>query len=191
VALLLGAIAVADLLRNRERATRWREYAFWLACGLLGALFAVGNDLVTSQLSEAYFALGKGLASDDSHKFMADVVLLAIRAGFVAGLAIGGALLIANNPDKELPQLPYSELASFILVPALAAIAAAPICGACANLDIQGLSSELRQVLSAHEVDRFLMIQRIHIGLYAGALIGTAGAFARVRRKRRALASNR
>lgn len=191
VGLLLGAIALVDFLRHRERATRWREYAFWLACGLVGALFAVGNDIVTSQLSEPYFALGKGLASDDSRELMVDVVLLAIRAGFVAGLAIGGALLIANNPDKNLPQLPYGALARFTLVPALAAIVAAPIGAACANLDVQGLSSQLRQVLSPHEVDRFLMVQRIHLGLYAGALIGTIGAVARLRRKRRALARDR
>lgn len=191
VGLLLGSIALVDFLRHRERATRWREYAFWLACGLLGALFAVATDIVTSRLSGAYFALGKGLASDDPHEFMVNVVLFAIRAGFVAGLAIGGAFLIANNPQKDLPQLPYGVLARFFFIPALAAIVAAPIGGACANLDVQGLSPQLRQVLSAHEVVMFLMVQRIHLGLYAGALIGTVGAVARIRRKRRTLVSNR
>lgn len=120
--LSLATIAMVDFLRHRERATRWREYAFWLACGLLGALFTIGSDLVTSQLSEAYFALGKGLASDDPHELMVEVVILAIRASFAAGLAIGGALLIANNPEKGLPQLPYGVLARFILVPALVAM---------------------------------------------------------------------
>lgn len=191
VGLVLGAVALVDFLRHRERATRWREYAFWLACGFVGALFAVGNDMVTSQLSEAYFALGKGLASDGLHVNVLDVVLLAIRAGFAAGLAVGGALLIANNPDKNLPQLPYGVLARFIVVPALAAIVAAPVGAACTNVDVQGLSSELRQVLSPHELDMFLMVQRIHLGLYAGALIGTVGAFARIRRERRALAGRR
>ena len=189
--LLLGVIALVDFLRHRERATRWREYAFWLACGLLGALFAIGNDIMTSHLSEAYFALGKGLASDDPHEFIVNVVLLAIRAGFVAGLAIGGALLLANNPKKDLPQLPYGVLARLMLVPAVAAIVIAPIGGACASWDIQGLSSQLRQVLSPDDVRSFLMVQRIHVGLYVGALIGTVGAVAWIRRKRRAPASDR
>ena len=191
VALLLGTIALVDFRRHRARATRWREYAFWLACGLLSALFAVGNDLVTSRLSEAYFALGKGLASDDPHQFMAEVVLLAIRAGFVAGLAIGGALLLANNPRRDWPQLPYGALARFMLVPLAAAVAVAPLGAAWSSLDIQGLSSQLQQVLSPDEVRSFLMVQRIHLGLYAGALLGTVGAVVRIRRQRRAHAGDR
>jgi hypothetical protein len=37
--------------------------------------------------------MGKGLSADDPSGFVWEVVALAVRAGLVAGLAIGGALL--------------------------------------------------------------------------------------------------
>lgn len=185
VALLLALVALVDYLRHRERGTRWREYAFWLVCGLLGALFGVANDLVTSRLSPPYFALGKGLGTTDPAALDREVVLFAMGAGFGAGLAVGGAILLANNPRKGLPQLPYAALARSLVIPALAAIAGAPIVALSTNLDIQGLSSKLRETLSAEEVQRFLMVQRLHLGLYAGALAGTTFAVVRIRRRRR------
>src|SRR5947207_1682545 len=82
----LGAIAIWDVLRHGRGATRWREYAFWLACG-----------------------------------------------------------------------------------------------------DVQGLAPELRQILSEHDVRRFLTVHRVHAGLYIGGVMATVASAVWIRIARRTL----
>src|SRR5882762_8408342 len=133
----LGTIALWDVLRLRMGATRWREYAFWLACAGVGAFFAVANDAVTSRVSPAYFVVGKGV-TDNPERLAAAVAFLAAKAGSFAGIVIGGVFLLANNPSRGLPQLRYRELARFLIVPALGAIVVAAVLGAFSTWDVQG-----------------------------------------------------
>ncbi len=185
---LLVVVAGIDFFRHRQGATRWREYGFWGLCGVAGAVFAVLNDLVTSRLSRDYFVIGKGLRADDPRDFVWEVVALALRAGFVAGIAIGGALLLANNPRPALRQLRYAALASYLLFPLAAALVAAPMVAAIRWWDVQSLGAELRRALPESDVESFLRVQRIHVGLYMGAFAGTVAAVIVARRKRRSAA---
>ena len=178
----LAAVPAIDFARHGARATRWREYAFWVACGGTGAVFAAVVDQVTSRISRAYFVIGKQLADDAT--FPRELVLFGLRVGVVAGLAVGGALLIANNPKPGLPQLGYRVLVRFTRIPIACALAAAPLTAALSRWDVQGLGASLAHVMSEREVQRFLLVQRVHVGLYAGALVGTALACAGVRKGR-------
>src|SRR5690349_1068126 len=99
VALLLGLmllLASIDYARNRQRATRGREYLFILAMGVVGSVVAMGIDLVTSSISPEYFLDGKGLRGQPS--FQVGVLKVGAQAGFVAGFFVAGALLVANAP---------------------------------------------------------------------------------------------
>ena len=58
---VLGGIAGVDYWRNRQRATRWREYSFLLACATLGGLFGAAFDQLSVALSPEYFEVGKGI----------------------------------------------------------------------------------------------------------------------------------
>jgi hypothetical protein len=184
-AAFLITFAGIDFLRNRERATRWREYLFWVLCGAAGSVFAVLNDLVTSRLSKEYFVVGKGLPVEDSAGFVWEVVAFATRVGFVAGLVIGGALLVANNPAPRLRPLRYRTLAGYLLLPLAAALVTAPLVATIRSWDVQALGGELRQSLSEEDVQAFLRVQRIHVGLYAGGCAGTVAAAVAVGRRRR------
>jgi hypothetical protein len=178
----LAVVPAIDFARHGARATRWREYAFWVSCGGAGALFAALVDQISSRVSRAYFVVGKQLADDAT--FPQELVLFGLRVGAVAGLVVGGALLIANNPNARLPQLRYRALARFTRVPIACALAAAPMTAALLGWDVQGLGPSLEHVMSEHDVQRFLLVQRVHVGLYAGALVGTAVACIEVRRRR-------
>jgi uncharacterized membrane protein YfcA len=57
---LMSVVAAIDWGRNRQGATRWKEYGFVIVSGVVGALFGLLNDLITSSISPEYFLFGKG-----------------------------------------------------------------------------------------------------------------------------------
>jgi hypothetical protein len=180
---LLASVALWDLSTNGRSATRWREYVFWLACGAVGALFGMANDGITSRISKAYFVVGKGVTDDPGH-FPVAVAALAAEAGSFAGIVVGSVFLLANNPQRELPQLPYGALAKLLALPIVGAIAVGAALGAFSGWDVQGLAPTLRQILSEHDVQRFLVVHRIHVGLYLGGLVATGASAVCIRRRR-------
>lgn len=149
----LACVGAVELALCRGRAQRWKEYAAWLTFAALGALFGAANDLITSGLSPSYFELGKGLPGGSELRWAA--IGLGARAGTAAGLLIGGILLMANNPGNSGPPLTYRRLATVALVPFLTAALGAPLLALGGTFDLQGLGSELAEVLSGSEVDAF------------------------------------
>src|SRR5688572_32915146 len=59
---IFGVLALLDWRRHRERATRWREYAFLLFCVVAALAYGVLHDQITTTISWEYFAYGKGVA---------------------------------------------------------------------------------------------------------------------------------
>jgi len=182
----LVLIAAVERVVVGAHARRWKEYGAWVVMSALGAGFGACNDLLTSRVSAYYFELGKGLSRADHHQFVRDVADLGARAGFSAGLVLGGALLFANTARSSLPSLRFVELLAHALAPMVLAAALAPIVAFSTNWDVQGLGDELRQVLSESDVEAFLLVQRAHAGAYIGAAIGTSLACLSVLRSRRA-----
>jgi len=182
VLLVLSVIAVWDRVRNSGKATRWKEYLFWVSCGFAGSIIAIANDLITSSISEKYFTLGKGLPGGES---LTDAVIpFACEAGFLVGIIAGGLVLLVNSKKPGLPQLGYRKLAVLLLLPVGAAILFAPAGAFVGPADLFGLTKSLEPVMATREVHDFLTVQGIHTGLYAGAVLGIVGAMALVRRMR-------
>ncbi len=183
--LLMAIVAGIDWRRNGAAATKWREYAFLLAAGLLGGLIGIGNDLITLTISPDYFVLGKGIPAGDY--FRGHVVSLGFQAGLLMGMLVGGIYLIANNPKPNRCSLPLIHLFRFALPPILAAIALVPI-GALLICRWDPLSfrapSQLGDLLTPIQATRFLTVWGMHLGIYAGGLLGTINGVFATRRRR-------
>lgn len=187
LALLLGLMvigAVIDRAVHGADARRWREYAFLLAAGAVGAVFALACDQVTSRLSPEYFVIGKGL--DPGAGFARAVVELSLQAGLVAGLVLGGVLLLANQPRPDRPALPLPRLLLRAGWPLAGATLAGPL-GALTlpPLDPLGLRAELGPLLTDRVLEDLVRVWGVHAGLYAGGVLGTIAGVVEVRRRRR------
>ncbi|MCO5170180.1 MAG: hypothetical protein M9894_27920 [Planctomycetes bacterium] len=185
LALLLGLMALGaglDRWRHGPAARRPGEYAFLLVAGAVGAAFGLACDQVTSRLSPDYFVEGKGLAPGPG--FGRAVVVLSLQAGFTAGVVLGAALLLANQPRPGRPALPLARLLRRAAWPLGGALALAPLgallLGRLDPLDLRGQVG----FLPPARVDALVRVWGAHAGLYAGALLGLAAAALDVRRAR-------
>ena len=79
------------------------------------------HDLVTYSIFSEYFSIGKGI-DEAEVGFGWPVVRLALMASWSAGLFIGLALLVANNPKRRLTQLNYRDLATRLVWPLVRSI---------------------------------------------------------------------
>src|SRR5437764_1244573 len=133
---VFSTFAIVDYIRNRQRATRWREYSILLFAVAGAIIYGVLNDQITSAISWEYFYYGKDLAEQLGPRTPPDALALhlaaavvGIKATWSAGLIIGVALLLANNPSETLPRLPNIALLNqlpiiFLITAATAAIGA-------------------------------------------------------------------
>jgi len=179
------AIAVlVDFWFHRAAATRWKEYSFLLAAALIGALFGLANDTLTSSLSPEYFIYGKGIAQGP--QFRTNVLALGFQAGFGAALVAAACFLFANNPKAGLPQLAYRQLTLFIFQPMAAAAFLAIVLGVSSAWFIHpSPNSSVAEISGPAAAVWFLRVWCIHLGLYLGLLLGTTFACIAIRRARR------
>ena len=164
---------------------RAKEYAFLLYAMFAATVYAVAHDHVTATISPEYFLYGKGLAQAPQ-SFRWAVTLLAVRAGLPPGLLGGAVLLLANNPRRSghPPQLPYRALLTLSLLPAAAAGVLAAVSGV-VNAYMQiGTATALTLGVVPYRVWRFVIVWAIHVGSYAGALLGSVAAAVLVARRR-------
>ena len=88
---LLVVVAGLEALLRGKAASRWVEYGVLVGMLVMGALFGVGMDQVSSRISPAYFLYAKGV---DMNAFSWGVVDLGARAGVTAGAVAGAILLV-------------------------------------------------------------------------------------------------
>lgn len=179
---IFATLAIVDYVRHRERATRWREYAFLFSCVLLAITYGILNDLITSRISIEYFLYGKGvgehvsaevLARPEAHRRVLD--LHAVRIGAVAswsvGLIAGAALLVTNTVGRR-PRLTMRSLAACIwpiVVLAITCAVAGGLLGA--RGAFTGWSADFNEMVARDEMRpyRFMSVFGIHLGGYVGA----------------------
>ncbi|HVT87251.1 MAG TPA: hypothetical protein VHD56_00210 [Tepidisphaeraceae bacterium] len=182
-AVVFAILAIVDLHRHGRNAKRWREYLFLLLCVGAALTYGVVNDFITSSISWEYFCFGKGLWPDSVSTIPPDPFELHLAASFVgmkatwtAGLVIGVALLVANNPRENRPPLSFETLARFLLLIFAVTICAAAVSGTIGYLGgFAKLSQDFAEMVRHDEMRprRFMAVFGIHLGGYVGGLIGT------------------
>jgi len=182
--LVLLLAALLELLLRGRRASRYREYSFLLAMGAFGAAVGAAIDGATSALSPEYFILGKGLSSGASLR--GEALRLGAHAGFAAGCALSGTLLLLNRPRAELPAVPLSHLARNCGLIALAAIAGAGVLAAITSAFSLDLPFDPGHDLADSPRRRFALAWWTHLGAYLGALAGLLAQGRALRAARRA-----
>ncbi|HEY2589151.1 MAG TPA: hypothetical protein VGI81_25635, partial [Tepidisphaeraceae bacterium] len=191
---IFAALAIVDLVRRGREATRWREYLFLLVAALFGMAYGVINDRVASGVSWEYFYYGKGLDEQLGPQVPPDPAALrwaackvGLKATWSVGLVIGVALLIANNPRKGRPQLPYRTLMQLLPIILLAAALFALIGAIVGSRGwLVWTSADLRALLRENlfRPHRFLTVHGMNLGGYVGGALATVGAVAWILRQR-------
>lgn len=168
---VMSLVASVDWRRNRQNATKWKEYAFVIVAGVVGMAFGFFNDLLTSSLSPEYFVLGKGLPGGEGLTLRAG--FLGMKAGFSAGAIAGAICLYAATRKSSCPPLAYHKLLGFLWRPiVLAVITAFVLVLGFRQHDPFDFSGQLDCVIKSEQIHRFLLVWWIHVGLYLGLLLG-------------------
>lgn len=182
--ILMSAIAAYDYHRHKITATKWREYAFVVAAGLLGSIVGLVNDLVTSSVSPEYFIIGKGLPAGAGLHIRAG--LLGMKAGFSAGAIAAGVFLYASTRKCcrfAVDCRSFSRFARKPLTVAIFCSVALPLFFS--SLDPLDYAGALQGLLVSSQVKRFLIVWWTHSGLYIGLVAGLTWAIAEARRKQK------
>ena len=180
---VIAVIVAVDWHRHGPRATKPREYGFVILTGIVGSLFGLFNDLLTSSISPDYFIFGKGLAPGNG--FTMGVAILGMKAGFSAG-AIAGAICLFASTRKGNRAVPFHNLLGLVWKPVVLAVATAfTLALFFRQLDPLDFSGALAEVLDPQQICRFLMVWWIHLGLYLSLLVSVPWMVVDITRLRR------
>lgn len=194
---IFTTLAIVDYRAHRERATRWREYAFLFLCVLCAMAYGILNDLVTSRISIEYFLYGKGVAARVSGEVAANperhrgtLDLEAMRIGTLAtwsaGLIAGATLLVTNTLGRR-PRLRMGQMLWTIPSIGVAAMTVAALGGWVGSTGFfTRFSDDFTEMLARDEMRpyRFMAVFGVHLGGYVGALLGLIGGALMVWRRR-------
>lgn len=183
--IVLATLAAVDVRRHGLASRRLREYGFLLTCVAAAMAYGVINDQITVSISWEYFWVhGQELnlvwlpnePPGESGPLRLAAVEMGIKATWSAGLVIGVAVLLANNPSKRRRPLPWGAI--YRLIPLVfAAGAGVAAAGGLLGYFTGGQEQSLDR--------RFNAVYYTHLGGYLGGLIGCVGAVVYILRRRR------
>ncbi|MBC8105115.1 MAG: hypothetical protein H7Z14_00875 [Anaerolineae bacterium] len=181
---ILLTLMIVDLARNKSRATRWREYVFLLICVAVAIMYGMLNDQVTSRISWEYFYYGKELyeilgpqVPPDQLALSREAAKIGAMATWSVGLILGVAILIANNPRRDRPQLRFRALLKLLIpVIAITIVFAMGFGFAGSRGWLNRFGAEFQELWDTNlwRPRRFMTAWGAHLGGYAGGLIGGA-----------------
>jgi hypothetical protein len=192
---IFAFLATIDLFRHGRSATRWREYSFLLLAVGLAMAYGAINDAIASHISWEYFYYGKGISQQlgptvppDPGALQSAAIGVGLKATWSAGLIVGVALLIANNPRTNRPRLPYRTLIAMLIsifVTAAIGAASGSLLGnrgalAWTNSDIAAIARD-----NLFRPIRFMSAYGMNLGGYAGGLLATASAITWITARRK------
>jgi len=191
---ILLSLAIYDIRQHGRAATRWREYLFLLAGVIAALIYGIANDQITSRISWEYFFYGKGLDAilgptvpPDFGRLHIAAVMVGLNATWWVGLIVAAALLWANNPSPHLPRLTYVRLLIALPIVFVTTGICAILGGLAGWLGWLDNSSEDLSGIVRDNLFRprtFLTVYGIHLGGYAGAVVGALVAFLWIRFRR-------
>jgi hypothetical protein len=157
--------------------------------------YGIVNDQITCRISWEYFYYGKDLAGilgpqtpPDPGALSLQALGIGAAATWWAGLIVGAAMLITNNPSRRGPQLPYARLAARLpIVLAITAITAA-LFGLAGNdylLNWTGADFQNIAELNLWRPHRFMTVYGIHLGGYVGGALAAIYAVSSIHHQRR------
>lgn len=165
VALLLFFLVIAaiDYLKNKQQATKWREYLFIIGSAISFGSFGFINDQITVSISESYFILGKGLTIDS---LRLNASLLGFQAGSYAGIVVAILYLLKVKViDVSYIVLLLQLLWKYCFIFVLLGVSVGCF------LHMQGVSTMINT--QGTELDLgFIMVWGWHSGLYLGLIFG-------------------
>ncbi len=182
-AVIFALLAWVDWRRNGPGARRWREYLFLLFTVAAALIYGALNDQITSRISWEYFYYGKGLAdalppgAEHSAALHWEAAKIGMKATWTAGLIIGVALLIANNPRRDRRQLSYGTLVGCLCLVFLVCVVFAVLLGITGYLGwLTPFSHDFSEMVRRNEFrpHRFMAVFGVHLGGYVGGLAGAA-----------------
>jgi len=184
------ALALIDLRRNGRAATRWREYAFLLIAVVAAIAYGAINDQITSAISWEYFYYAKDLykilgptTPPDMRALHWQAAIVGAKATWTAGLIIGVALLLANNPMRDRPRLRNRQLLIYIPLIFLICVAFGVCFGFFGREGwLNFLSADFQDMARADifRPRRFMTTWGVHLGGYVGGGVGTALAIRKI-----------
>ena len=193
--IIFTCLAIADVRRNGNDATRWREYLFLLACVFAAMIYGIVNDQITSAISWEYFYYGKELEKilgpdvpPDCAAMRWQAAKIGAMATWSAGLFIGVALLMANNPSARRKRLSYHELLCLLpLVFSITVVFAVLLGFAGWNGKLNWMSRDFLLMFETNSFrpQHFLATYGVHLGGYVGGLVGTIVAVVWIIKRRR------
>ncbi len=170
LAVLMTGAALVDLVRRRERATRWKEYLFLWGVAGGAALCGAANDAMTVRIGPDYFTLGKGLSADG---IRGGAMALGAKAGFSAGAVAAALCLFAASAGRRYPPLDLRRLVQLLWRPFLTV----PVGAVLVFLSRDAFHSlrvvrELIETIGPERTSAFVQVWAIHVGVYAGLAAG-------------------
>ncbi len=199
--IIFTLLAVWDIHRKGKKAQRWREYVFLIVVVLIALAYGVVNDFISSSISWEYFYYGKNLEGvlgpDTPPDWFAlhwEATKIGMMATWTVGLLLGVGVLIANNPYKQLPRLPYATLYRLIALPIILAAGFGALIGALGAMGyLTYLSDDFRLLAEGNlwRPSHFCCAWGIHLGGYIGGPIGGLIAVVLLLRKRIRLAAGK
>lgn len=166
VLMLIGFFVIAgavDYAVNRAKANRWCEYLFILSLGGVVSLIGLVYDQVIVTISPEYFAVAKGLGYLDLRY---NTAMMGMKAGFVAGVMMSGALLLSNSSQNAFRLFRWLKL---IIPLTFVTLFAGPLIGYvfyCSGANPYNLTDTQNL--------RLLLVWATQCTLYLGAITGTA-----------------
>lgn len=190
---IFATLAIVDYRKHGPRATRWREYAFLIACVAIAIAYGITNDLITSRISPEYFLFFKGAAErvssevaarPEAHRAALDwqAVRIGTFATWSVGLLAGAAILVANTVGGW-PRLAMSRLLRLVPVLFVAAVLLAIPMGWLGGTGrLTWTSADFAEMVARDEMRpyRVMCVYGIHLGGYVGAGVGLLAVLIRV-----------
>ncbi len=156
--------------------------------------YGIINDQITSRISWEYFYYGKNLAPiigpdtpPNPNALQWQAARIGAAATWWAGLVIGAAMLIANNPSPRHRQLSYARLIARLPgIMGIVALTAIFVGIAGRYYLLNWISQDFRALAADHmwRPRRFMTTYGIHLGGYLGGVIGVAYSVLGIREER-------